>query len=246
VANAGFGLTSPVNSPGLSIPDPSNPNTIKQFQQSPGYTYNLNQQQQAIQNSAASHTGAISGNMLQALQTNASGLANQDYYNWLGQATNFGLDQYNASSQNYWSSLTANNKNFWDLYNAYNQGDQNVLNNLFNVAGMGQNAATNSGQTGVQLAGNVGNALIGQGSDLAAGKIGSATALSGGIGGAAGGIVNALQSLLNNGGSNFNNSNSGFNSLAYLFGQGGGYNNPIAGTGGLTSQDVLNAPYTTY
>jgi hypothetical protein len=52
---------------GLNLTLPTDPSLASQFQASPGYQYNLQQQQNAIQNSAAGKTGALSGNMLQAL-----------------------------------------------------------------------------------------------------------------------------------------------------------------------------------
>lgn len=53
------------------------------FQQSPGYQWQLGQGIDAIQNSASAQGGVNSGNTLKALQTYGTGLANQDYYNWL-------------------------------------------------------------------------------------------------------------------------------------------------------------------
>jgi hypothetical protein len=217
----------------LNIPDPSNPNTIRQFQQSPGYQYNLGQQQQAIQQSAPGRTGALSGNMLQALQSNASGLANQDYYNWLGQATNFGLQNFNAGTQNDLNTFNANTQtaqnsynalsgNFWNVYDALAQGQGQNINALQNLSQMGLSAGANLGQIGTNLGSNIGQSLIGQGNALAGGQIGSATALAGGLGGAAGAISNAFTQP--------NQTGSGFNALAYLFGAGGG--NPSGGYSG--------------
>ncbi len=185
------GLGAP---PTLNYTLPTDPSLTGQFQQSPGYQYNLQQQQQAIQNSAAGKTGALSGNMLQALQGNASGLANQDYgqfYNWLTQGQ---LTNYNAA-----------NNNYWNQYDAANQNQTNTFNRLFSLGQLGSNAAAGAGQTGAGLTSNIGNALIGQGQALASGQVGSANALASGIGGAAGSI-----------------SGSNFNPLAFLFGQGGG------------------------
>ena len=62
----------------------SNPQQFQnQFQASPGYQYNLQQQQGAINNSMAAKGGLTGGNTLMALQSNASGLANQDYQNYI-------------------------------------------------------------------------------------------------------------------------------------------------------------------
>lgn len=76
---------SPLNAAGI-------PNAILSgFQQSPGYQYQLNQGMQQVQNSAAARGGLTSGNTLAALQANGTGLANQDWYNYLSTS----LNQYN-------------------------------------------------------------------------------------------------------------------------------------------------------
>ena len=63
------------------------------FQSSPGYQFALNQAMGAVTNSAAARGGIGGGNTLAALQHYGVGLANQDYYNWLGdyfgQANNY-------------------------------------------------------------------------------------------------------------------------------------------------------------
>lgn len=63
-----------------AAPIPTDPTLRDRFIQSPGYQYNLEQITDAVQNSAAGKTGALSGNMLRALQTNASGLASDDWW----------------------------------------------------------------------------------------------------------------------------------------------------------------------
>lgn len=55
------------------------------FQNSPGYQYQLQQTMNAIQNQGAAH-GGLGGNALKALQSNAAGLANQNWTNYLGSA----------------------------------------------------------------------------------------------------------------------------------------------------------------
>jgi len=91
----GIGTTptaTPMTAPGNALTDPR---TLMgtSFQSSPGYQYDLNQTMQGVTNSAAARGGITGGNTLMALQQNASGLANQNYYNWLGtflnQANNY-------------------------------------------------------------------------------------------------------------------------------------------------------------
>lgn len=93
----------------------SNPSQFQAgFTASPGYQYNLNQQQGAIQNSAASKGGLVGGNTLMALQSNASGLANQDYQQYVGNLMslqNTGLQAGQAQAQlgqNYGDAVSNN------------------------------------------------------------------------------------------------------------------------------------------
>lgn len=57
------------------------------FQASPGYQFQLGQGLQSVQNSAAARGGLAGGNTLKALQQYGTGLANQDWYNYLSQLT---------------------------------------------------------------------------------------------------------------------------------------------------------------
>jgi hypothetical protein len=208
---------------GLNLTLPTDPSLASSFQQSPGYQYELQQQQNAIQNSAPGKTGALSGNMLMALQQNAQGLASQDYsqfYNWLTQGQ---LQNYNANTQAQTANYNAGNNNYWNQYNATSNDQSNLFQRLFAIAGMGQNAAAQQGAQGLGAATNIGQAQIGAGQAIAAGQIGGANALAGGIGGFTGSINNALAKLNNSGG-------SGFNPLSYLFGAGG--TNPSGGYSG--------------
>jgi hypothetical protein len=57
------------------------------FTGSPGYQFQLQQGLGAVQNQATTSGGPLSGNALKALQTYGTGLANQDWYNYLSQVT---------------------------------------------------------------------------------------------------------------------------------------------------------------
>lgn len=67
------------------------------FQSSPGYQFQLNQGLQSIQNSAAARGGLAGGNTLKALQQYGTGLANQDWYNYLGQLSGLSNTGENAA-----------------------------------------------------------------------------------------------------------------------------------------------------
>jgi len=92
------------------------------------------------------------------------------------------------------------------------QLQQQRFNQLFNVLGLGANAATGSGTAGLQTAGNIGNLLQVGGAARAGGILGQGQALQQGIGNISG-IVGAQQEGLFNqpsGGFNFlNNPNTG-------------------------------------
>lgn len=69
-----------------------NPNFInnfgQNFQQSPGYQWNLNQQQGAVNRAAAAGGFAGTPQEQQQMAQTTSGIANQDYYNWMDHAMN--------------------------------------------------------------------------------------------------------------------------------------------------------------
>ena len=153
-APTGFNLLEPVSSFVGPAPSPNAPGAV--FQASPGYQYQLNQAMNAVQNSAAGRTGAVSGNMLRGLQSNATGLAGQDYWNW-----------YNAVVNNYLQRYS-------DFSNMRNQG----VGLLSNLASQGQNAAANLGTTGTQAVSNIAGLLGTLGSSQAASTLGATNALS--------------------------------------------------------------------
>lgn len=127
-------------------------NALAMFQGSPGYQWQLSQGTAAINNTAAARGGLDSGNTLKALQGYGTGLANQDWYNYL-----------NSSVSPYINSAT------------------NYVNNLANLSGSGQNAAANLGGFGAQAATGIGNALSNAGAANAAGIVGQSNAINSGI-----------------------------------------------------------------
>lgn len=171
------------SAPTYQITDPNGPNY---FQGSPGYQWQLGQGMDAIQNSAAGRTGAISGNMLKALQTYGTGLANQDWYN------------ANNLLTNRWLNNT----------NLFNQNKQQGFNFLNALTGQGQSAAAGVGAAGIQTGQGIANNQIGAGNAQAAGIVGAGNALTSGINGflapnaAGGSISNFLNSLFSGGSTN--------------------------------------------
>lgn len=173
----------PISSNVGAPPSPTDPSLQASFLASPGYQYNLAQSSDAIQNSAAGHTGAISGNMLTALQKNAAGLASNDWNSF-----------YNNLVNNY-------QQRYGDI-----QGNRNqIIQMLGALGGQGQNAAVQQGGFGQNAAAQIGGNLIGAGNAQAAGVVGSSNALSGAFNspGFTGGVNSALNFLFANQGGDY-------------------------------------------
>ena len=209
--------------------------TQQQFQQSPGYQYQLQQAQNATRNAATPGQGAFSGATLKALQSNASGLANQDWYQALNNYTNNYNTQYGQNANNLLNQYNAGTQNVLDVYNAntqqqtaqYNANNQNYWSNLAalsNLGGAGQNAAAQLGGFGTTAATNAGQNAIGAGNAIAAGQIGNANAIVGGINSLTGNLLSPT-SATGGGASGGGQNNTLLASLlSGVFGGGGGSN----------------------
>ncbi len=178
-------LSSILNSPLLAAPtDLLKAPTAAQFQQSPGYQFQLQQGEQAIQDSASA-AGGIGGNALKSLMSYGTGLANQDWWNFYTQTQQTNANQYNAIT-----------------------GAQNrVAQTLAGLANSGQNAAGNLGAAGTQTAASIGANTIGAGNAVASGANAAANAIGANAvqqGNVQGGLANnlanntQLQQLLKN------------------------------------------------
>ncbi len=174
------------------------------YQASPGYQFQLQQGNQAVQANAAAGGGYLSGATQKALAKYGVGLAAQDYNNMFNQYANqrnFGYDVYKGNLGQY----NVNRENAQNMY--LNQLGQYNRNREFG-AGQSLNAyqAANQQATqqygrygdlaniGVAAQNNMAGMRLGQGStlgslDLALGnvnaqkRLGMAKAISGGIGG---------------------------------------------------------------
>lgn len=161
--------------------------TAAQAAATPGYQFQLQQGEQAIQNSAAAQGGLISGNTLQALDQYSQGLASTNYQ----QVYNNAIQQYQQA------------------YNIFQGNQANTFNRLAALSGVGQTAATTLGSLGQSAAtnianinatagGQIGNSLQNAGAARASGYAGIANSLTGGIGSISQYLL--LQQLLGNGG----------------------------------------------
>ncbi len=153
-------------SPGQGWNETFTPPTADQASKYPGYQFQLSQGEGALQNSAAAKGALYSGNTQEALANYAEQAGQTDYNN-----------VYNQAFQQYTQRYGEN---------------QNQLNRLAALAGVGQTAATTLGNQGQAAASNIGNTYLTtgaqQGADLqnaaaasASGYVGAANAVNGGL-----------------------------------------------------------------
>jgi hypothetical protein len=126
------------------------------YQADPGYAFRLAEGQKALDRQAAARGGLISGGALRAAQRYGQEMGSQEFGN-----------AYNRALTSYGTDVARENQ----LYNR-----QAAL------AGIGQTSTNLVGQAGQNYATNVGNLMTGAGAAQAAGQVGAANALTGGLG----------------------------------------------------------------
>jgi hypothetical protein len=182
------------------------------FKQSPGYNWQTQQAQQAVNNAAAA--GGMAGSPLQ--QQNSANvvnqLANQDYYNYL----NHGMEMYNQGYQG--------------LQGMYGTG-ANIANNMYGIAGNIANNMYGAGANAAnQYAENLGSTLMNQGNLAYNGTINDNQKL----GAEMGYLGDFTNSVFNPGGSAMSSMGGGGGS-----GQGGGGGGGSSGSGGSSLMSLL-------
>jgi len=143
--------------------------------------YQLQQESNALANAYTAGSGAISGNVLNALQTNAQGLASTDYNTALTNYLNQYQNTYNAANNNYWNNYNALSNQWGQNTSLLTTHQQQLYQMLGGIAGLGENAAAMAGNQGIQSVGQYTNALAGGANAIAAGMVGSTQALTGGL-----------------------------------------------------------------
>ena len=173
-----LGVGGNKNAPGYgSLTTPFQAPTAAQAAAQPGYQFQQQQGQQAIQNSAAAKGNLVSGNDMEALNNYGQQTAQSDYNN-----------VYNQS------------------FNTFESNQLNQYNRLAALSGVGQQAGATLGSEGQAAAGTVANidltAGAQQGQDYqnaaaaeASGYVGQANAWSGALSGTSNNLVN--MALLN-------------------------------------------------
>jgi hypothetical protein len=175
-ANATGNLNEMLGTPGQGLLTPWTNTftapTAAQAEQTPGYQFQLQQGENAIQNSAAARGGLLSGQTLADMNSFGQGLASTNYQNTFNNA----LQQYNSA------------------YNTFQNNQNNTYNRLFGMSNQGLNATGQMGNLNQMGAQNFGNITTGTGADIASlyGAQGSAAA-SGTLG-----QGNALSNMFSN------------------------------------------------
>jgi hypothetical protein len=159
------------------------------FQADPGYAFRLSEGMKALDRTAASRGGLLSGATLKGAQRYGSDLASQEYQN--------AFNRYQANRAN-------QAQEYGNAFNRFQTERINTLAPLQSLAGVGQSAsqqaaqaaqaygaggantlgALGAGQTGALGAFGAGQAsnIIGAGNARASGYMGGANAISGGVG----------------------------------------------------------------
>jgi hypothetical protein len=137
------------------------------FQTDPGYAFRLSEGRRALAHTAGARGGLVSGQTLKGMQDYAQNAASQEYQN-----------AYNRAFTGYGTDVARENQ----LYNrqAALAGIGQTSTNLVNQAG--QNYATGVGNALGSYGTNVGNLMTGAGAANAAGQVGVANAVTGGLG----------------------------------------------------------------
>jgi hypothetical protein len=127
-----------------------------EFKADPGFGFRLAEGQKALDRQAAARGGLISGGALKAATRFGQEMGSQEF----GNAYNRALTGYNTDVAR----------------------ENQLYNRQAALAGIGQTATNLVGQAGQNYATNVGNLMTGAGAAQAAGQVGMANALTGGLG----------------------------------------------------------------
>lgn len=162
--------------------------TMAELEATPGYRFTLDQGLKGVTNQMSAQGLIGSGAQGKALADYASGLASNTY--------NQQLQNHLAQEQ---TRINTGISNFQTAFGADQAEKTNLYNRLIGVTGLGQSAAAGTGTLGAQTGANIGSNIIGAGNAQAAGTVGAANAISGGINTAVGGLSTAylMNRLLN-------------------------------------------------
>jgi hypothetical protein len=180
------------------------------FETAPGYEFRLAEGAKGVENSAAARGMQLSGAGLKAINRFNQDFASNEYGNWFNQSNtdrNFISGQGDAA------------------YNRFNTNNTQRYNRLAGMVGTGQTATNQVNSAGAANAQTMGNNIMGAGNAQAAGIVGQANAINGGMSNAVGAYQNnqLMDMIRNPQGSKMNNG-SGLYDDGYGSGTGPSYN----------------------
>lgn len=144
--------------------------TAAQAEQTPGYQFQLQQGENALQNSAAGKGSLLTGRTLADVNNYAQGVASTNYQNTFNNA----LTQYQSA------------------YNTFLNNQNNTYSRLLGLSGEGLGAAQGTSGAIQGIGGDIASLYGQQGAAQAQGTIGSANSLSGIFPGISGNLLNGL------------------------------------------------------
>jgi hypothetical protein len=177
------------------------------FQTDPGYAFRLSEGMKALDRTAASRGGLLSGATLKGAQRYGSDLASQEYgnaYNRFQTNRAAQSQEYQNAFNRYQAERAAKEQGYGNAFNRFQTERINTLAPLQSLAGVGQSATQQAQQAAQNFAtgatstyGNLGSGqtaalgnfgagqasnIIGAGNARASGYVGGANALSSGLG----------------------------------------------------------------
>lgn len=181
--------------------------TAEQAAQTPGYQFQLQQGQNALQNSAAARGGLLSSGTAKALDQYSQGLASSNYQN-----------TYNNALQTYGTNYNTFQNNQNNLYNRLAGTTQLGLGATSNLASLQQQGANSLSNIYQNSGQQIGNDLTQAGQAQAAGIVGGSNALTGGLQGGLNALGQGITLAQQQGAQN---ASGGQSSLSSLVGSGG-------------------------
>lgn len=127
----------------MGSPTFQQPFTMQDFQEDPGYQFDLSQGQQAIQRSAAASGGLMSGGTLKSINNYSQGMASNEYQNAYNRFTQNQTNQFNRLASIAGTGQTANGQVVQAGTNMADQVGQNTM-GAANAKGAAQIAGANA------------------------------------------------------------------------------------------------------
>ena len=207
------------------------------FQADPGYAFRLSEGMKALDRTAASRGGLLSGATLKGAQRYGSDLASQEYgnaYNRFQANRATQSQEYQNAFNRYQAERAAQEQGYGNAFNRFQAERTNTLAPLQSLAGVGQSATQQAQQASQNYAAGTSSALANYGNAAASNIIGAGNARASGYMGAA----NALGSSVGQG-LNFYQNQNYLDRRFPSTGGGGGYTMPQPYSYGGADADTM-------